>query len=186
MKALVVHESMFGNTSAIAEAVAETLRREGLEVRSADVSEVSPDVADEYDLLVLGAPTHAFSLSRPRTRADAVARGGAATAEEVGLREWIEALPAAGGRTVRVAVFDTRVAKVARLPKSAATRAFTLLRRKGYRLLDRPIGFVVDDVAGPLLPGEQARASTWIDGLVAELRAGPSTLPSQRTEGSGR
>ena len=71
MKVLVVYESMFGNTKAIAEAIGEALAAEVVEVSDA------PDVLpDDVGLLVVGAPTHAFSLSRPATRQSAAGGGG--------------------------------------------------------------------------------------------------------------
>ncbi|BBH69955.1 hypothetical protein ACTI_66400 [Actinoplanes sp. OR16] len=78
MKALVVYESMFGNTEAVARALAEGLG-ESLDVIVADVQD-RPAVGDA-DVLVAGAPTHAFSLSRPSTRADAAGKGELAAAE---------------------------------------------------------------------------------------------------------
>ncbi|MFC7106798.1 flavodoxin family protein [Nonomuraea rubra] len=76
MDALVIYESMYGNTKKIAEAVAEGLatrmRAEVVEVGSAP-----PQIGKEIALLVVGGPTHAFSMSRASTRqpaAHAVAR----------------------------------------------------------------------------------------------------------------
>src|SRR5512132_672166 len=69
-RALVIFESMFGNTRTIAEAVAE-----GLSSRFVtDLTEVStapPRIAEDVSLVVLGGPTHAFGLTRARTRQDA-------------------------------------------------------------------------------------------------------------------
>jgi hypothetical protein len=63
MNALVVYESMFGNTQKVAQAIGEGLSTE----MDVDVQEVgvAPDkIGDQVTLLVVGAPTHAFSLSR--------------------------------------------------------------------------------------------------------------------------
>jgi hypothetical protein len=158
--ALVVHESQFGNTARIAAAIVAGLTAEGYVVDTVDVAQPRATALTTYDLVVVGGPTHAFSLTRANTRAEAV-RQGAPSYDGPGLREWIEATPTADADAPPVLVFDTRVSKVRRLPKSAATRATTLLRRKGYRMFDRPTGFVVDDVAGPLLDGEEARANAW-------------------------
>ena len=67
MRALVVYESMFGNTEAVARAVADGLA----EMHDVDLREVSQApiaVIARVDLIVVGGPTHAFSLSRPATR----------------------------------------------------------------------------------------------------------------------
>src|SRR5262245_29362950 len=92
MRALLVYESMFGCTREVAGAVAQGLADAGFDVDLREVGEAPTDVVGEVDLLVVGAPTHAFSLSRPSTRRDAVRQGAPAAAAETGLREWLGAL----------------------------------------------------------------------------------------------
>src|SRR5689334_20719676 len=91
MKALVVYESMFGNTEKVARAVADGLS-ETFDVTVADVTGMPGTVG--VDLLVLGGPTHALGLSRPATRAQATQQGAvrAATAVDLGLREYLARL----------------------------------------------------------------------------------------------
>lgn len=162
LTALVVYESMFGNTSAVAEAVAEGLRLEGLEVTLTHVHDAPNGDDCDCDLLVVGAPTHAFSLSRPSTREDAVRQGAPAEAATgTGLREWIASMKETSGAPRVAATFDTRVTKVRRIPKAASTRAARLLSRNGFRLVSRPAGFLVTDTSGPLEEGELERATAW-------------------------
>ena len=109
--------------------------------------------------IVVGGPTHAFSLSRPATRASAIEQGATHGRKELGLREWLGHL-GRGAHSELVAVFDTRVDKARRLPGSAATKAAKAAHALGYA----PAGknsFYVRDTAGPLLPGELARAKAW-------------------------
>ena len=160
--ALIVYESMFGNTEAVAQAVATGLRGGGMTATVVDVSDHPPTDVCGYDVLVVGAPTHAFSLSRASTRRDAVRQGARPGAAETGLREWLSAVitrPAGDHRYA--AAFDTRASKVRRLPITAARRASRLLSEGGYTPLARPAGFVVEDVQGELLPGELDRAEAW-------------------------
>lgn len=160
MRATVVYESMFGCTRDVALAVAEGLASVG----AVDVDEVG-DAARELpigtQLLVVGAPTHARGLSRPRTRADAAHRAPRDVlpdTERIGLREWIDLLR--GQVTgIRAATFDTRVES--RLAGSAATRAARILDRRGFVLLDEPHGFVVEGLTGPVREGELDRAREW-------------------------
>lgn len=157
-RAVVAHESMFGNTEAVATAVADGLREEGYDVTTVDVT-VMPTVSPaDVDVLVVGAPTHAFSLSRASTRKDAVRQGAPPIHGGVGLREWIAALPASG--LPPFAVFDTRVAKARRLPSAGRTAA-RLMSRRSDRLLVPVAGFTVADVKGPLSDGELSRARAW-------------------------
>lgn len=165
--ALVAHESMFGNTAAVAAAVARGLSGAGCRVDLVDVgvTENPPHPLTSYDVLVLGAPTHAFSLPRAGSRAEAVKQGApAADRTERGLREWIARLPAAGP-DARAAAFDTRVTTVRHLPGSAAAKAARLLRRHGYRLVTGATSFYVADTDGPLEDGELERAEAWGAGL---------------------
>lgn len=157
--ALVVYESMFGNTQTIAVAVAD-----GLSVRmSVDLVEVgaAPSaVAADVDLLVVGGPTHAFGMTRPNTRQDAAKQAGRPVVSQgVGIREWIEGLDTGSAR-VPVATFDTRVRRP-RLPGSAANRAAKRLRALGARPALPPESFWVSGTPGPILDGEEERARQW-------------------------
>src|SRR3954465_4077978 len=130
MKALIVYESMFGNTEKVARAVAAGLA-DGMEVEVDEVSAAPAQVTDLVDLIVVGGPTHAFSLSRPSTRADAHERGATQGEVDGGLREWLGRL---SGRphSELVAAFDTRAERVRRLPGSAAHTAARLARHHGF------------------------------------------------------
>ena len=164
MKALVVYESMFGNTEQVARAVATGLGRH-LDVELVAVAN-APDTVSDVDLVVVGGPTHAFSMTRQATRVDAVSQGASHGTSETGLREWLATLPA-GSRSLPVATFDTRVDKVRHLPGSAAKAAAKVVRRRGYLLAARPESFYVADVAGPLIEGELDRAAAWGETLTS-------------------
>jgi hypothetical protein len=167
MHALVVYESMFGNTQAVAQAVAEGLG-DRVTVTTVEVGAAPAALPDDVELLVVGGPTHAFGMSRPGTRrsaADQAERPLVST--RIGLREWLDALrPAAGD--VAAATFDTRINKP-RLPGSAARAAQKRLRRLGFALAAPAQSFRVADTAGPLLPGEADRALRWGKRLAATV-----------------
>ena len=156
MNALVVYESMWGNTEAVAGAVAEGL---GAAVALRAVTDAPRRVPDDVDLLVVGGPTHAFSMSRPATREDAVEQGARPGRAARGIREWLDALPASDH--LDVATFDTRVTKVRRLPGSAARKAAREIRSHHLGHVVDTQSFYVEDVAGPLLDGELERARDW-------------------------
>lgn len=164
MKALVVYESMFGNTEQVARAVATGLGRH-LDVELVAVAN-APDTVSDVDLVVVGGPTHAFSMTRQATRVDAVSQGASHGTSETGLREWLATLPA-GSQSLPVATFDTRVDKARHLPGSAAKAAAKVVRRRGYLLAARPESFYVADVAGPLIEGELDRAAAWGETLTS-------------------
>jgi Flavodoxin len=166
-RALVIFESMFGNTRTIAETVAE-----GLSSRFVtDLTEVSlapTRIGEDVSLVVVGGPTHAFGLTRARTRKDAATQADEPLVSPAGgLREWLEAVerPRSG---VGAAAFDTRIDKP-RMPGSAARRAEKPLRRLGFRLIAAAESFYVTGTKGPLVPGEVERARRWAEQVAARL-----------------
>jgi menaquinone-dependent protoporphyrinogen IX oxidase len=159
--ALVVYESMFGNTEEVAKAVAEGLRLEGIETTVVEARSAPRAVARDLDLLVVGAPTHAFSLSRAASRQAAVSQGAVPERADLGVREWLESCRHDRRSPVALAAFDTRVSRVRWLPQSASAAAARIARKHDFRVVAHPIGFVVEDIKGPLRAGELDRAVAW-------------------------
>jgi hypothetical protein len=160
MRARVVYESMFGNTQVIAPAVAEGLA-DNMTVDLEEVSAAATDVDDDIDLLVLGGPTHAFGLSRERTRESAAAQAvGGVVSAGGGLREWLGKVTEGSPDIAAAAAFDTRADKP-RLPGSAAHGAERRLRRLGFHIVEPAASFYVTDMTGPLVDGERDRARRW-------------------------
>lgn len=155
MSVLVVFESMWGNTRRVAEAAAEGLGN----VPVVSVSEAPVPLPQDVDTLILGGPTHAFSMSRTSTRQEAGVKGADEGNVTSGMREWLEALPTCD--QLRVATFDTRVASVRHLPGSAAKAAAREVRRRHLGQVVATESFYVADTAGPLLDGELDRARAW-------------------------
>jgi hypothetical protein len=169
MRALVVYESMFGNTEQVARQVADGLAGHA-QVELREVSEAPAQPDELLDLVVLGGPTHAFSMSRASTREDARRQGATHGEVYTGLREWLDGLPP-GAHHPMVAAFDTRVTKVRRIPGSAARKAARVADHLGYRVTEKPESFFVEDVDGPLAAGELERARAWGDEVGAHLEA---------------
>lgn len=165
-KTLIVYETGFGNTALVANRIAEGLGAVA-DVSVLPVAEAPLSIEPDVDLVVVGGPTHAFSMSRESTRRDAERQGGEDPG--TGIREWLGGVGASDGQPF--ACFDTRVSKVRHLPGSAAKSACRLIRhRKVGRLVDLQ-SFYVGDVAGPLLDGELDRATEWGSQLGTRLHA---------------
>ena len=166
MKVLVVYESMFGNTRRVAEAVAHALGS-APEVRLAHADNVVPDDLKEVDLVVMGAPTHAWGLPRAGTRRAArskvvtsgglVLEPGADTMS--GVRELLASLHP-GELHGWVAAFDTRRRGPAWLTGRACASIGDTLSRLGPRELVAPESFLVDQ-RDHLIAGELERAAAW-------------------------
>jgi hypothetical protein len=169
-RAVVVYESIFGNTKAVTDAVVEALATE-CDVEALEVSDAPRRLEGKDLLLVVGGPTHAFSLSRPQTREAAreQAGGAAVVSSGIGLREWLAGLEVPPG--TRGAAFDTRIKKKF-VPGSAARSAEKRLRRLGVAMVAPPESFWVADVAGPLLDGERERARAWALALLESAGGG--------------
>ncbi|MCB0914245.1 MAG: flavodoxin family protein [Actinobacteria bacterium] len=165
MRALVIFESMFGGTQTVAQAIASGVSAavgESAEVEVLEVSSAPTQVPADVDLLIVGAPTHAFGLSRPNTRDEAAKK----TDEPLvstgdGIREWLAATSLPAGQ--RATAFDTRMAHPKAIVKfdHANHSIEKALRKLGAEIVCAPEKFTVVDVTGPLAEGEQARAEAW-------------------------
>lgn len=170
LRARVVYESIFGNTRDIALAVAKGLQRAPrVEVEVSEVGAAEPKAA--CDLLVVGGPVHAWSMTRGFTRSGARAQaakaGRDAVSPGIGVREYLDRLP----ETARAAAatFDTAATAKWMPLGSAARPAARSLDALGYQLVAQPEHFYVTDVMGPLKEGELARAEAWGAALAARL-----------------
>lgn len=168
MHAIVVYESMYGNTRAVAEAIAEGLG----DATVVSAAELPADAA-QTDLLVVGGPTHAHAMATARSRRAAVeaARGTPADASATSgpaLRDWLAELARDGHACA--AAFDTRIDKPEWLTGAASHGIAKRLRRHGYEIIDTS-SFVVDANEGPLVDGELERARRWGAELAAATPA---------------
>lgn len=160
MQAVVVYESMYGNTRSIAEAIARELNATAVPVKDATSEQIS-----SADLVVVGAPTHAWSMSRPSTRkaaADGAAKPGSVLTLEpgatgTGVREW---LAEHGAQVRNAAVFDTRLRGPGILTGRASRHIARQLRRSHASVISSPQSFLVTK-ANQLAPGQQDRARAW-------------------------
>ncbi len=151
-KALVVYDSVFGNTRQVAIAISEGLleNREGV-VRS--VSEVTGVDQVGMEILVVGSPTRGFRAT-PASMA------------------WINGLPANVLANVKTAAFDTRIPEekikknwflrlLGPMVKYAVAPIAQALKSKGAAEEVRKNWFYVADSEGPLLENELERARKW-------------------------
>jgi hypothetical protein len=174
MRAVVVYESMYGNTHAIASAIGDGLRGR-FEVDVVPVAGADADVIGTADLIVVGGPTHVHSISRDSTRHQAVEDAHKpgrdldldADAEGPGLRDWIPDLPTGPSR---FAAFDTRVDVAAVLSGRASKAISKRLRHRGLDEVVPPESFLVTK-DNDLVPGEIERARAWAERLAAQLVA---------------
>jgi hypothetical protein len=169
MRALVIYESMYGNTHQIADAIAQGLDLSD-KVLVLPVARVRTSTLEQVDLVVVGGPTHVHGMSRTSTRKaalDSACEPGAALhgdldGTEMGLREWFDSL---GTLHAKAAAFDTRADAPIAFTGHAAKGIAKMLRRHGLELIAAPESFLVNK-ENRLLPGEEDRARAWGQRLV--------------------
>ncbi len=145
MKALVVYDSVYGNTEKIAKAIAGGLAGKA-EVRLARAGTVAAADIAGMDLLIVGAPT----------------QGGRATPA---VQAFLKGIPSGGLKNVRTAAFDTRISRggigtFAKFFGYASGRIESELKRGGGTHASSA-GFSVKGREGPLEVGEVERAGEW-------------------------
>jgi hypothetical protein len=172
MHTLVVYESMYGNTHAVAEGIAGGLQARS-DVRVVPVRDASEELIAWADLVIVGGPTHAHGMTRSSTRTsalDAAVKPGSGLtidpgADGRGIRDWFGLLGDHRGK--RAAAFDTRVDAPALLTGRASGGIASELRHHGFTMVAKPESFLVDR-SNRLVTGEVDRAARW-----GEALAGP-------------
>jgi flavodoxin len=179
MRAVVIYESMYGNTHLIADAIARGLAP-GNEVTVVPVAEAVPELLDGAGLVVAGGPTHVHGMSGARSRqaaAEAADKDGSGLtlephAQGPGLRDWFGTVGQIRGCG---AAFDTRADGPAVLTGRASKAIAKLLDRHGLTEITPAQSFLVTK-DNKLRPGEEDRAEQWGRDLAARL---PVAAPSQ-------
>ncbi len=171
MRAVLIYESMYGNTHLIAEAIAAgldaALRSAGLgaETVVVPVSKASHELVASADLLVVGGPTHAHGMSRPATR-DAARHAADDAAKDLhldpdaegdGLRDWFSTR---ARLELQAAAFDTRMVGPPVFTGRASKGIAKQLDRAGATMLAAPESFLVSR-DNQLEPHEAERAREW-------------------------
>lgn len=166
MKAVVVYESLWGNTAAIAKAIAEGL---GTEARALTTSDAQGEAMRGVDLIVAGAPLLGFNLPNERMRESIrLNPGQGPTAPDLThpmLRTWMASLPKGSGHS---AAFETRLWWS---PGGATVAILSGLEAAGYLPVVKGKRFMVTGRYGPLRRGEIERAHLWGAELARAMKA---------------
>jgi len=156
MNAVVVYESHWGNTAAVARAIAEGI---GPDARALTTDEATGPAIAGASLIVAGAPLMMFGLPGERAMTGLQKAADSASPPpdlaHPSLRAWLADLPS--GRGV-AAAFETRL----RWSPGGATGTIERgLETAGYRRVAKAQRFVVTGQQGPLREGELERAREW-------------------------
>jgi flavorubredoxin len=163
MKAIVVYQSMWGNTAAIARAIAEGIGSGALALSTAQAAGAAVAGAD---LIVAGAPVLGFRLPT-----DQMVRMIESSREKVppdlshpAMRSWLDALPKGKGNA---AAFETRIWWS---PGGSTGGIERGLEKAGYHAIAKARRFIVQGKYGPLRDGELEKARLWGAELAQALR----------------
>ena len=148
MKALIVYDSMYGNTEQIAKSIGGAITGD---VKVLRIGEVNPSELESIDFLIVGSPTQGFRPTKS-------------------VQTFIESIPGDTLKGIDAAAFDTRIPTsevgtglrlLMKVGGYAAGRIAEALKKKGGNLAVPPEGFFVKDKEGPLKEGELERAAGW-------------------------
>ncbi len=147
MKALIVYDSVFGNTEKIAKAIGGAITGD---VKVLRIGEVNPSELEPIDFLIVGSPTRA-GRPTPATQ------------------DFLKKIAGSAIKGVNVAAFDTRLSsRLVGIFGYAAGKIAGSLKKKGGNLVLPPEGFFVKGGKGPLKDGELERAANWAKAIVSK------------------
>ncbi len=135
-KALVVYDSVYGNTEKAARALGKGLEDGRVDVDCLRVDAVKFDELSGYDLLAAGSPVHAWSATKP-------------------MKGFLERLKSVEGLSGKKAfAFDTKMSRN-RLAGSAGGKIEGKLKSLGLTIVRPHASAVVKGRAGPLEEGAE-------------------------------
>ncbi|MGB2799354.1 MAG: flavodoxin family protein [Dehalococcoidia bacterium] len=145
MKALIIYDSVYGNTEKIAEAIGGAITGEVKVIR---VNELNYEELKTIDVLIVGSPTH----------------GGGPTPA---IQDFLNKVQENVLKGINVSAFDTRFStRLVGIFGYAAGKIAGNLKGKGGTLVASPEGFFVKGKEGPLKEGELERSAGWAKGIL--------------------
>ena len=152
MKGIVIYDTSYGNTRAIAEAISGTLKESGIEADTFYVKDVKKLSARDYGFLVLGSPTKFGTMSF-------AVKGFLG---KIKSDEWMHK---------PFAAFDTENPEnIEKQQGSAAEKIAEKLKEKQMHQLLPVLKAVVLGMKGPLQEGEIERAKEYAGKLAVKLK----------------
>jgi len=147
MKAVIVYDSVYGNTELVAKSIAKALEAAGHTPRLVHVRDAKGGV--EGDILMMGSPTRIGTMTGRMKRFLKRMDGGT----------W-------GGKPV--AAFDTEMqGMIEKDGASAAAKMHDLARKKGVRVHTPVLKVGVSEIRGPLSPGWEAGVEAYVKEFLA-------------------
>lgn len=156
MRTLIAYFSKSGNTRRIAEVIADTMKQ-AAETRVVGIDQLTPSDFEGVDLVVMGTPTHAFSVPKA-------------------VRSVLDALPHGILAGKSVAVFDTTVKPWPLRHLRASPKLLARLSRLGGTPIAPPQTFFVKTTS----PQQPAETDLLLQGQLDQARYWAAHTLSQR------
>ncbi len=133
MKTVLIFDTKFGNTEKVAMGIAKILNADVFKVSDIDFSKLQ-----DYNVFVVGSPTHAWNMSK-------------------GMKDFFKKLKGKSFQGKRAATFDTKYKS--RFAGSAAKKIQSKLKKLDFEIAMEPVSFIVTGNEGPLAEGEMDKVS---------------------------
>ncbi len=149
VKTIIVYDSWFGNTQAVAEAIGKGINEiEKTAVVIKKIKDVDPIEVLAYDVLLIGSPNHMGGPTRS-------------------VRKFIDKLGLLELDEKKVAVFDTYVRKNVHVGKTVR-KMEKIIKEKisGLKLIVGGLSILVKGVRGPVMSGELSKCTTFGNKIV--------------------
>lgn len=150
MKALVIYDTIYGNTKQVAEIIAESLNNHSQQIKAEAkfVSHISINDLQDSQLIILGSPTHYWKETRK-------------------IREFILSFSRLRLKPY-FACFCTKLQ--GSLSGSAANKLDMNVRKLGFTTISEPLNIYVESFKGPLKSGEKQTAERFASFLADNCR----------------
>ena len=140
IRALVLYHSLYGNTKSVAVSLAKGLEESGVVVTVSSINDINVEEIPEYDLIVIGSPTHKLRPSKE-------------------MQEFLERLKTIDLKGLYGFSFDTRIESrmnrkgLSLLENSAARSLERFMKHRGMRIIKPRASAIVEGREGPLEAG---------------------------------
>ena len=144
IKALVLYQSLFGNTKLIAESISDGLRSDGIIVDCKEFNSIKANNLLNYDFIAIGAPTQQFGISSD-------------------MQLFLETLIKVDFEKTNFFCFDTRIKMIFNNPKfkkfenSASKKIESILLKQNLKILRMRESGLVEGKKGPLIIGSNEK-----------------------------
>jgi flavodoxin len=147
-KAIVVYDTKYGNTKKVAEDITSGIEGEGIEVTLKAVKDTTSNEVTQYDLFVIGAPTHIGNAKKDT-------------------KKFLKKLKGTNLSSVKFAAFDTRLNNA---PKGATIKIEKLLTELGATKVADGLAIAVTGMKGPLEDASEEKSKSFGSELAKKIK----------------